>query len=130
MRSSALAFATVLGVACSSSSGGGGSADGGDAGTTPTGPTFTLSPTCGRAGDTIGMKLAKDNVAPRCVATTDFAVEFPGAGVTQPSKAGLSSDGFCEIDVAIPAGSQSGTVVVKTGGDTFVSAAPLSVPCP
>ena len=78
----------------------------------------------------VAMKLARGSTPPRCVSTSEFAAQFTGAVVIQPEQAGLSSDGFCEIDLLIPRGAQTGKVTVTTGGATYVSAVPFLVPCP
>jgi hypothetical protein len=126
-------FVLVFLAACSSSSSGGSASDAGAEGVAdaaPSNPSFAVAPSCGKPGDKVGMKLARDNVPPTCVRIGDFVVQFTGAPLVQPDQVGLSSDGFCEVDLVVPQGTRTGPVTVRTGTTTFVSAAPFTSPCP
>jgi hypothetical protein len=94
--------------------------------------SLVASPACGKGGDRIALRLvpADSGTPPRCVSTQEFAVRFTGAALAPPDQAGISSAGYCQLEMSVPAGAQTGKISVTTAGQTYETKDPFAIPCP
>ena len=95
----------------------------------PPGP-ISFTPACGTDGAHVVLRLGltKKGGVPSCVEPDDFRVRF-GNMPTRITQSGLTSDGYCSLDVVVPDHAETATVSVTTGKDEFESATVFSVPC-
>jgi len=99
---------------------------------TPAPPSpISFSPACGTDGQRVVLRLGltKKGSVPTCVEPDDFRVRF-GNMPTRITQSGLTSDGYCSLDVLVPEHAETAMVSVTSGKDEFASAIAFSVPCP
>jgi hypothetical protein len=101
-----------------------------EASSRPTAP-LTASPSCGETGERVVLRLdwTSDKRVPECMRPDDFEVRF-GSKKASITNLGPTSDGFCALDVVVPAHAESGAAVKVTMGlDVFESPSAFAVPC-
>jgi hypothetical protein len=100
----------------------------------PSGDTrapLTAAPACAAPGSRVVLRLGwtSDRRIPSCLRLEDFRVRFGGEKAVI-TRAGLTSEGFCALDVVVPKSASSGPVRVLTEEDTYETDAEFPVPCP
>ena len=91
---------------------------------------LTPSPSCGEPGSRVVLSLGwtSDKRVPECMRPDDFEVRF-GSVKAPITMVGPTNDGFCVLDVLVPAKAKSGVVSVKIGRDVFQSPSEFVTAC-
>ncbi len=91
---------------------------------------LTAAPACAAPGSRVVLRLGwtSDRRIPSCLRLEDFRVRFGGEKALI-TRAGLTSEGFCALDVVVPERASSGPVRVLTEEDTYETDTAFVVPC-
>lgn len=91
---------------------------------------LTAAPACAGPGSRVVLRLGwtSDRRIPSCLRLDDFRVRFGGEKAII-TRAGLTSEGFCALDVVVPERASSGPVRVLTEEDTYETDVAFPVPC-